>query len=59
MGTVEGSVARTEVADLNVDGSPEIYVSVRSPGRGSLVAYAANRRRSLSEIYRHKRRRAR
>jgi len=50
---IEGQVIRAEVADLNADGSPEIYVYVRSVGpeaRGSLVAYSANRRRSLSEI---------
>jgi len=43
-----------EVADLNADGSPEIYVYVTSAGSGSygsLVAYGANRRKSLSEIY--------
>jgi hypothetical protein len=52
--TIEGSVATAEVADLNVDGSPEIYVFVSSPDRGSpgsLVAFAVNRRKSLSEIY--------
>jgi hypothetical protein len=50
---VDGSVTGAEVADLNVDGSPEIYVYVRSAGSGSygsLVAYASNRRKSLSEI---------
>lgn len=51
---IEGTVTRAEVADLNVDGSPEIYVYVTSAGSGSygsLVAYAANRRKSLSEIF--------
>jgi Periplasmic lysozyme inhibitor of I-type lysozyme len=51
---IEGTVAGAEVADLNLDGSPEIYVYVTSAGSGSygsLVAYAANRRKSLSEIY--------
>ena len=49
-----GDIARAEVADLDRDGSPEIYVFVRSPGRGlpgELVAYAANRKKSLSAIY--------
>jgi hypothetical protein len=49
-----GNIARAEVADLDRDGSPEIYVFARSPGRGmpgELVAYAANRKKSLSEIY--------
>jgi hypothetical protein len=47
-------VTSAEVADLNVDGSPEIYVYVTSAGsgsHGSLVAYSANRRKSLSEIH--------
>jgi hypothetical protein len=51
---IDGTVTEAEVADLNVDGSPEIYVYVSSAGSGSygsLIAYAANKRRSLSEIY--------
>lgn len=51
---INGTISGAEVADLNVDGSPEVYVYVRAPGdqaQGSLVAYSANRRKSLSEIY--------
>jgi hypothetical protein len=51
---IDGTVTGAEVADLNADGSPEIYVYVTSAGSGSygsLVAYSANRRKSLSEIY--------
>ncbi|HEY5974047.1 MAG TPA: PliI family lysozyme inhibitor of I-type lysozyme [Geobacteraceae bacterium] len=51
--TIDGTVTGAEVADLNVDGSPEIYVYVTSAGSGaygSLVAYSVNRRKSLSEI---------
>jgi hypothetical protein len=51
---VDGTVSGAEVADLNADGSPEVYVYVNSAGSGSygsLVAYAANKRKSLSEIY--------
>jgi len=51
---IDGTVTSAEVADLNADGSPEIYVYVTSAGSGSygsLVAYSANRRKSLSEIY--------
>ncbi len=51
---VDGSVTSAEIADLNADGSPEVYVYVNSAGSGSygsLVAYAANNRKSLSEIY--------
>lgn len=51
---ISGTVTGAEVADLNADGSPEIYVYVTSAGSGSygsLVAYSANRCKSLSEIY--------
>jgi hypothetical protein len=51
---VDGTVTGAEVADLNVDGSPEIYVYVQSAGSGSygqVIAYSANKRKSLSEIY--------
>jgi hypothetical protein len=51
---IEGTVTMAEVADLNVDGSPEVYVYVTSAGSGSygsLVAYAANKKKSLSEIF--------
>jgi len=51
---IDGSVTGAEVADINADGSPEIYVYVTSAGSGaygSLVAYSANNRKSLSEIY--------
>jgi hypothetical protein len=50
----DGTVTGAEVADLNADGSPEIYVFVTSAGSGSygsLIAYAANNRKSLSQIY--------
>ncbi len=51
---IDGVVTAAEVADLDVNGSPEIYVYVTSAGSGSygsLVAYSANRRRSLAEIH--------
>ncbi|UVK89186.1 hypothetical protein LOY52_03730 [Pseudomonas sp. B21-051] len=51
---LSGEVVRAEVADLNNDGSPELYVFTRSPGRGmpgELIAYSANKKKSLSEIY--------
>lgn len=50
----DGDVVLAEAADLDADGSPEIYVYTQSAGSGSyggLVAYAANDRKSLSEIY--------
>ena len=51
---VEGSVTDAEVGDLDANGFPEIYVYVQSAGsgsHGSLVAYAANKRKSLSSIF--------
>jgi hypothetical protein len=52
--TIDGTVTGAEVADLNVDGSPEVYVYVTLNGagaHGTVVAYSANRRRSLSDIH--------
>lgn len=52
--SIEGQIVRAEVADLNSDGSPEIYIYITSAdntSRSSLVAYSANRRKSLSAVY--------
>lgn len=51
---LQGTVINAEVADLNSDGSPEVYVYVVLPGaerRGQLVAYSANRKMSLTPIF--------
>lgn len=51
---IDGTVTGVEVADINADGSPEIYVYVNSAGSGaygSLVAYSTNNKKSLSQIY--------
>ena len=51
---VDGTVTGAEVADLNGDGSPEVYVYVQSAGSGSygsLVAFSANNLKSLSGVY--------
>jgi hypothetical protein len=51
--TVDGTVTGAEVADLDADGSPELYVYVTSAGSGSygsLVAFATSGRKSLGEI---------
>lgn len=50
---VPGSVVGAEVADLNADGQPEIYVFVQESSSGSpgtLVGYALNNGRSLTPI---------
>ena len=51
---VDGIVTGAEVADINSDGSPEVYVYVQSAGSGSygsVVAYSSNKKKSLSMIY--------
>jgi hypothetical protein len=51
---IDGTVSGAEVADLNADGYPELYVYVTSAGSGSygsLIAYGSNRNKSLSAIY--------
>ena len=51
---IEGTLQAAEAADLNSDGSPEIYIYLTSAGSGSygsLVAYAVNKKKSLSEIF--------
>lgn len=50
----DGTITGVEVEDLDANGYPEIYVYVTSAGSGSygsLIAYASNRNRSLSEIH--------
>jgi hypothetical protein len=51
---INGVVTGAEVADLNIDSSPEVYVYVRATDGsnvGSVVAYAANNKKSLSQIH--------
>jgi len=51
---IDGSVVGAEVADLNNDGSPEIYIYVQSAGSGSygtLIAYSVNNKKSMTPIY--------
>lgn len=50
---VSGPVTEAEIADLNVDRSPEVYIYVSKPGAAKgteLVAFSANNRKSMSEI---------
>ena len=51
---IDGTVTGADVADANGDGSPEIYIYTTSAGSGSygqLIAYSANNKKSLTEIY--------
>jgi hypothetical protein len=51
---IDGTVTGAEIADLNADGSPEIYIYVNSAGSGSygsVIAYAVNKKHSVTEIY--------
>lgn len=51
---IEGIVTGAEVADLNADGSPELYIYVTSAGSGaygSVIAYSTNHKKSMSSIY--------
>jgi hypothetical protein len=50
---VYGTVTGAEIADLNADGWPEIYVYISSAGSGSygtVVGYAVNRGKSVTPI---------
>jgi hypothetical protein len=49
----DGIITNVEVEDLDANGYPEIYVYVTSAGSesyGSVIAYASNRNRAMSEI---------
>ena len=51
---IKGRVTKAEIANLNADGSPEIYVYIMLPekeARGKVIALSANKKKSLSEIH--------
>jgi hypothetical protein len=48
---LHGPVIGADVADLDADGSPEIYVHAGGSGRATLVAYATSRRAAMDDIY--------
>jgi hypothetical protein len=51
---IDGTVQRAEIADLDSDGWPELFVYVSSAGSGSygsVVAYAVNNGKSMTPIY--------
>ena len=48
---VDGAVYAAEAADLDADGSPEVYAYARrADGRGALVAVSANKRKSMTPV---------
>ena len=51
---IDGSAYRAELADLDGNGWPEVYIYASSAGSGSygsLLAYAVNQGKSISDIY--------
>jgi hypothetical protein len=48
---VSGIITRMEVADINVDGSPELYVYGFDGSSQTLLAWSANKKMSLSQIF--------
>lgn len=50
---INGRVIRAEVADIDANGDPEIYVFTTSNGdqRGGVIAYSTNNKKSMSQIY--------
>jgi hypothetical protein len=51
---IDGSATGADIADLDGNGWPEVYVYVTSAGSGSygsLVAYAVNNGKSMSPVY--------
>ncbi len=51
---IDGTVSSAELADLDGDGSPELYVGITSAGSGSagsLLGWAVNKRKSLSGVF--------
>lgn len=49
--TIDGVVTGADIGDINVDKSPEIYIYIKTKDNTSLIAYSANKNKSLSEIY--------
>jgi hypothetical protein len=51
---IDGTISSAELADLDGDGSPELYVGSTSAGSssaGSLLGWAVNKRKSLSGVF--------
>ena len=47
---VKGLITRVEVTDINSDGSPEVYVYGFEGTSQTLLAWSANKKKSLSQI---------
>lgn len=51
---IDGAVLDAEIADLDANGFPELYVYTQSAGSGSYgttIGYASNQNKSVTEIY--------
>jgi hypothetical protein len=50
---IDGRVVRAEVADIDANGDPEIYVFTvsNSDQLGGVIAYSTNNKKSMSQIY--------
>jgi hypothetical protein len=50
---IDGRVVRAEVADIDANGDPEIYVFTTSNGdkRGGVIGYSTNKKKSMSQIF--------
>ena len=50
---MDGRVLRAEVADIDANGDPEIYVFTVSNGDqlGGVIAYSTNNKKSMSQIF--------
>jgi len=50
---IDGRVLRAEVADIDANGDPEIYVFTVSNGDqlGGVIAYSTNNKKSMSQIF--------
>ena len=48
---VTGIITRIEVADINADGSPELYVYGFDGASQTVIAWSSNKKKSLSGIY--------
>ncbi len=46
-----GIITRIETGDIDVDGSPEIYIYAQDGEGTNLIAYSANQKKSLSQIF--------